>query len=240
VLVRWLAFIVVLFCLNLRSTAQWVAAVYIGEAHTLNSGLAIRQPTLATDIRFSDVSYRGESFQTPLYYGVRGGYFFRRHWGAEVEFTHLKVFANVDRTARVTGTLNGGLIDAREPINAIVQRFSISHGVNLLLANAIFRHELWRSNNERSARFYVSLRLGAGATIPHSESMVQGRTDEHYQAGSPAVQFAGTIEFRICKRWYWMGEYKFTRAREEVDINSGSAKSLLQTHHVVTGPSIHF
>jgi hypothetical protein len=239
VLIRWPALIVVV-CLNLHCRAQWIAGGYIGEAHTLNSGLTIRQPALATDISFHDISYRGESFQPPLYYGVRGGYFLRSRWGVEAEFTHLKVFANVDRIAAVTGTLNGAPIDYREPVNAIVQRFSISHGVNLLLANAIFRHELWRSNNERSARAYLSLRLGAGATIPHAESTVQQRTDEHYQVGSPALQFAGTIELRICKRWYWMGEYKFTRTSEQVDVSSGIAKSLLQTHHVVTGPNIHF
>jgi hypothetical protein len=239
VFIRW-PVLVVVFCLNLHCGAQWIAGAYIGEAHTLNSGLTIRQPALATDISFHDISYRGESFQTPLYYGVRAGYFFHPKWAVEAEFTHLKVFANVNQTATVTGILNGTLIDAREPVNTIVQRFSISHGVNLLLANAIFRHELWRSNDEKSAGAYVSLRLGAGATIPHAESTVQQRTDEHYQVGSPALQFAGTIELRICKRWYWMGEYKFTRTREQVDVSSGIAKSLLQTHHVVTGPSIHF
>jgi lipid A oxidase len=239
VLIRWLALVAV-FCLDLHCGAQWIAGAYIGEAHTLNSALTVRQPALATDITFHDISYRGESFQTPLYYGVRGAYFFHPKWGVETEFIHLKVFANVDRTAAVVGTLNGAPIDAHEPVNAIIQRFSISHGVNLLLANAIFRHELWRSNGEKSAGAYVSLRLGAGATIPHAESTIQRRTDEHYQVGSPALQFAGTIELRIRKRWYWMGEYKFTRTREEVDVNSGTAKILLQTHHVVTGPSIHF
>jgi hypothetical protein len=232
--------VVVLFCLNLRCTAQWIAGGYIGEAHTLNSGLTIRQPALGTDVRFHDISYRGESFEPPLYYGVRGGYFFRPKWGVEVEFTHLKVFANVNQAATVTGILNGAPIDARQPVNAIVQRFSISHGVNLLLANAIFRQELWRSSDEKTARAYLNVRLGAGATIPHAESTIQGRADEHYQVGSPVVQFAGGIELRIWKRWYWMGEYKFTRIREQVDINSGTAKSLLQSHHVVTGPSVHF
>lgn len=237
---RWPApLLVVLFCLNLRCTAQWIASGYIGAAHTMNSGLTIRQPALGTDVRFHDISYRGESFQKPLYYGFRGGYLFRPKWGVEVEFTHLKVFANVNQPATVTGILNGAPIDARQPVNAILQRFSISHGVNLLLTNAIFRQALWRSNL-RAARAYVNVRLGAGATIPHAESTVQGRADEHYQAGSPALQFAGSIELRIWKRWYWMGEYKFTRTREQVDVSSGTANSLLQSHHVVTGPSVHF
>jgi hypothetical protein len=37
-----------------------------------------------------------------------------------------------------------------------------------------------------------------------------------------------------------MGEYKFTRVREQVDVNSGTATTLLESHHLVTGPAIHF
>jgi hypothetical protein len=44
---RWRVLLVAgLFFLNMRCTAQWVAGGYLGEAHTLNSGLAIRQPAL--------------------------------------------------------------------------------------------------------------------------------------------------------------------------------------------------
>jgi hypothetical protein len=37
-----------------------------------------------------------------------------------------------------------------------------------------------------------------------------------------------------------MGEYKFTRTREQVDIFSGKIRELLASHHLVTGPVIHF
>lgn len=238
---RWSSLLLVMIsCLNLRATAQWAATGYIGVAHTLNSSLTIHQPALGTDIHFSNISYNGESFQPPLYYGVRGGHLFHRRWGAEIEFTHLKVFANVDQPSTVTGTLNGVPVDSRMVVNTIVQRFSISHGVNLLLANGVFRQELWHSNNEEPGRMYFSLRLGAGATIPHAESTIQGRIDEHYQVGSTVFQFAGNIEFRVCKRLYWMGEYKFTRTHEEVGVNSGNAVTLLQSNHIVTGPAVHF
>jgi len=241
VLHRWHGpLLAVVCCLSLRATAQWIAGGYAGAAHTVNSSLTIRQPALGTNVQFSDISYRGESFQPPLYYGVRGGHLFGQWWGVEVEFTHLKVFLNADQPARVTGTLNGMAIDSRQAVNTIVQRFSISHGVNLLLANAVFRHGVWHAGQQRLARAYVGLRLGAGATVPHPESAIQGVADEHYQAGSPVFQFAGNIEVRIHGRLYWMGEYKFTRTREQVDVNSGTATSLLQSNHLVTGPSIHF
>jgi hypothetical protein len=232
--------LLIVFCISLRCTAQWSLAGYIGQAHTLDSSLAIRQPALETDIRFSSISYRSESFQPPLYYGVRTGYNFAEHWGVEAELTHLKVFANVDQLSSVTGILNAAQINSTLPVNTIVQRFSISHGVNLLLANAIFRHELGRSVHGKLAPPYFVLRAGAGASIPHAESTIQGRADEHYQIGNPAFQLAASIEVRAWHRLYWSGEYKFTRTHEHVDINSGSAATLLESHHIVTGPVIHF
>ena len=229
-----------LSCASIPSFAQWTAAAYIGSAHTQNSFLDVEQPALGTNIRFHDVAYQGESFQPPLYYGIRGGYWFRRYWGAEVELTHLKIFARVDQPATVTGVLNGTPINSLSPINTIVQRFSISHGDNLLLANAVFHHQLWSSRGSDVPRAYIALRFGVGATIPHAESTIENAVDEHYQAGSPAIQLAGSLEVRLWRRVYWMGEYKFTRTRQQVDVSSGTAATLLQSHHVVTGPAVHF
>lgn len=140
----------------------------------------------------------------------------------------------------VTGTLNGATINSLVPINTILQRFSISHGVNLLLANAVLHHGFGNSDQEKNARAYVALRVGAGATIPHTESTIQNVIDEHYQLGGPAIQLAVSVGVRTWNRLYWMGEYKFTRTREQVGVNSGTATTLLESHHLVTGPVIHF
>lgn len=222
------------------AAAQWTLGGYIGQAHTLDSSLALRQPVLGTDIRFSNIAYSSESFQPPLYYGVRAGYRLRPHWGVEAELTHLKVFADVNQNTLVAGALNGTPINTVVPINTIVQRFSISHGVNLLLANAVFRQQLGHSASENFVPFYLVFRAGAGATIPHAESTIQGQTDEHYQTGSPAFQLAGGIEVRIWHRIHWSGDYKFTRTRQHVDVHAGTASTLLQSHQVITGPMIHF
>jgi hypothetical protein len=230
----------VAYCMNVPASAQWTAAAYFGAAHTQNSFLDVRQQALGTDIRFHNIAYHGKSFQPPLYYGLRTGYWFRHHWGVEAELTHLKVFARVEQTARVTGTLNGVAIDSQVPINSIVQRFSISHGVNLLLANAVFHQAMGRSREPGHPRAYAVLRFGAGVTIPHAESTIQNLVDEHYQVGSPAFQVAASVEVRIWERLYWTAEYKFTRTREQVDVNSGTATTLLLSHHFATGPAIHF
>jgi hypothetical protein len=62
----------------------------------------------------------------------------------------------------------------------------------------------------------------------------------HYQVGSPVIQAAAGVEMRLWRTLYWTGEYKFTRTREQVNVFSGTARSLLESHHLVTGPVIHF
>ena len=237
VLAAWL--FLLCMCVSVPSFAQWEIAGYLGGAHTQNSNLILNQPSLGTNLRLGEISYRGESFQSPLYYGVRGGYCFRPHWGAEIEFTHLKVFANVSQPAAISGTVNGAAVNTRQPVDTIVQRFSISHGVNLLLANVVVRQQLWRPPSGLG-RLLLAFRFGAGATIPHAETTMQGRADEHYQTGSPVIQLTGGVALKVWRKLYWMGEYKYTRVQEQVDVFSGTATSLLQSHHVVTGPVIHF
>ncbi|HYH00913.1 MAG TPA: hypothetical protein VD837_17425, partial [Terriglobales bacterium] len=170
-------------CVSIPCAAQWTVSAYVGGAQTQNSELQLRQPSRGTNLRFHNVSYRGDSFESPLYYGVRGGYFFHPRWGAEVEFVHLKVFSDVNSSADIRGTLNGVAVDARQPISTIVQRFNISHGVNLLMANISFRQPLWRGEAGDRDRLTLGFRFGAGSTIPHPESTIEGVADEHYQAG---------------------------------------------------------
>jgi lipid A oxidase len=230
-----------LFCFAfcLPAAAEWHVSGYVGVAHTQASDLLVNQSALGTELRFRSVNYSGKSFQAPLYYGVRGGYFFSGHWGVEAEFTHLKVFAIVNQPVHVSGMLNGKAIDAVVPMDSLVQRFSISHGVNLLLVNIALREQLFRDSNHLG-RILLNIRLGAGATIPHPESEILGHVDEHYQTGSPVTQASVGAEFRIFRKLYWTGDYKYTRTRQHVDVFSGEADSLLRSHHFVTGPVIHF
>jgi len=233
--------LVLIWCVSTGAptAAEWEVAGYMGGAHTESSDLLLRQPSLVTHLRFGDIGYRGGSFETPLYYGARGGYFLRPRWAVEGEFVHLKVFAHVRQTAPITGTLRGSPLNVRQPVDTIVQSFSISHGLNLLLANVVFRQPLWRSRSG-ARRLNLAVRLGAGTTFPHPESIIEGSADAHYQTGSPAIQFAGGVELHLWRKLWWIGEYKFTRTRQEVDVFSGTATSLLRTHHAVTGPAIRF
>ena len=50
--------------------------LYVGKSFTQPGDLKIRQPSQQSDFTFSGVSFDDRSFENPLYYGGRGGYFF--------------------------------------------------------------------------------------------------------------------------------------------------------------------
>src|ERR1051325_10480027 len=78
------------------SRRDFTLAYFLGGAHTLDTGLEIAQPALGNRLRFDGISFSGRSFEKPLYYGIRAGFFPHRssHFGVEAEFVHLKVYAD--------------------------------------------------------------------------------------------------------------------------------------------------
>lgn len=216
-------------------TGGWVVAAYIGGAHTASSTLTILQPSLGTNLSFENVRLESRSFDPPLYYGVRGSYFLPRmpYFGIEAELIHLKVFSNPQQRVRVTGVRRGTPANGELPLGEIVQQYSISHGVNLLLFNAAVRHA-------PSGRVILSARTGVGPTLPHTESRIEGQSLEQYELGRIAWQAAAGAEVRLWKGLFVLGEYKFSRTRQSGKVFSGTAESLLRTHHGVLGLSYHF
>ena len=220
--------------------AEWQVAAYLGDAHTQNAGVHIRQQPLGTDLLFRDVSYRGESFESPQYYGLRGGNFFTEHFGLETEFIHLKVFANLGRSVPTRGTVAGVPTSGSFPMSTFVQRFSVSHGMNMLLVNFVARKQFFPAPQERLGRLLINGRAGVGATIPRAETEIMGLRDEHYQWARVALQFAGGAEVRLWRKLYALGEYKYTHSDERFRVSGGDATTLQRSHHGVFGLAIHF
>ena len=219
--------------------AEWTLAAYFGGAHTAQASLQLQAPHASTNLSIQPVSYQTKPFQSPLYYGYRAGYFFSPHFGLEGEFTHLKVYAETGPIAQISGTLQGVPISESAPLNSVVQRFNITHGVNLILANFVARKAFRQVASP--ARFLLSGRVGLGLTIPHAENEVLGISNlEHYQVGQPAWQLGAGLEVRLWRRLYAGGEVKYTRTRQNVDIAQGTAESLLKSAHGIAGFAWHF
>jgi len=217
------------------ASAEWTLGVILGGARTQATSLTLTQPSQATDVTLSPVHYRSESFEPPFYYAYRVGGFPRSEsFGIEGEFIHLKVTADTSRTTRAEGIVAGQAVSGPRPLSSVVERLSISHGVNLLLVNAVIRRVAGAAT-PADARWILTGRFGAGASVPHPESTIAGRSLERYEWGSFSLQAAGGIELRIAKRIALTGEYKLTRTVQDVTIADGSARTPLTTHHLAGG-----
>ena len=217
----------------------WFVAAYLGGARTGDSDLRVLQPSIGNNLSFEDVRFSSRSFRPPLYYGIRGGYFLDRvsFLGFDAEFIHLKVFANPEQRVRVSGVRRNVAVSGELPLADIVQQYSISHGVNLLLFNVAARHRIGRAADRRLS---LVARVGLGPTIPHTESRIEGQAQEQYELGRLAWQASGGAEFKLWGRLHILGEYKFTRTRQEGKVSMGNAESLLRTHHGVFGVGYNF
>ncbi len=221
---------------------EFAISYYMGSARTYASSLTVSQPALATQIRFERVRYRGKSFDGPLYYGIRGGMFTGRFpsLGFEAELVHLKVFTDPDQRVSASGTHLGQPVDRELPLGEIVQRFNISHGVNLLLFNVVGRHRIKADPQGKRSRFIVEARFGAGPTLPHTESTIDKQPQEQFEVGRLAFQLGSAAEVRLKGGIYALVEYKFTRTRQRGSVFMGEAESLLRSQHGVLGLTYHF
>lgn len=220
--------------------ADWTVAAFLGAGATRPGSLRIEQPATGTALTLGPVEFRGESFTAPIYYGYRIGRRlpFARWVAAEAEFIHLKVFTDPDARVRATGVERGAPVSRTQRLRDTVERFSISHGENFVLANLVARRPLGAS--ARGVRVGVALRAGVGLTVPHPESTVAGESVDQYELGSFAWQLAGGVEVRVTRGLHGLVEYKFTRVRESVTIARGVARTTLTTHHVAIGLGYSF
>src|SRR2546427_9633853 len=120
--------------------AEFVASLFSGAALTEDNDLRLKQSD-GTDLTFHNVSYEGKDFESPIYYGARLTYFLPEmsHWGFGLEFFHAKLYLNADDTVHVTGARGGGPIDDRERVGDTIEAFNLSHGLNFLTADAVYR-----------------------------------------------------------------------------------------------------
>jgi len=203
------------------ATAQWTFGAYVGWAAPFRVDVYIDDPATAAGIDLDGLRFETRSFDTPLYYGLRGGFLFSGRVGAEVEFIHLKVFAELDEAAR-----------------RLVERLNVSHGLNLVLGNFLVRVPLDRA--AAAPRFALTARAGAGATVSHTEAALLGMSADRYESGGPAAQAAGGIEMRVRRNVYAFGEYKFTYSQQNLSVGTASVEFPVRTHHIVGGIGYRF
>jgi lipid A oxidase len=236
-----------LFFLILGSTgsvgrAEVELSIFTGVALTQDNDLQLRQGG-RTDLIFHDVAYEGRDFASPPYYGLRGLWFPSEdsHWGFGAEFFHMKMFAETGDTVRVTGQRGDRGVNANERIDDTIQSFNLSHGLNYVLGDIVYRWFPGQRGEDFLGRLQPYVGAGLGFAVPHVESTVNGTSGAEYQVHGPGVQALAGVNVSLTRHWGLMFEYKFTYANlGSLDIPGGSIEVTPLTHHFVTGLTFSF
>lgn len=220
-------------CLSVARSAeaQWYFAGYLGANTTQSADVAIEIPASSLALEFHDVQFDAHPFESPQYYGYRIGRMFgaSRRFGVEFEFTHLKVIGQTGQVYATSGTSGSLPFAPGAQMGELVERYSMTHGLNFLIANFVTRRPIG------SGRAALIVRAGAGGTIPHTETTVLGATVDQYEYAGAGFHAAAGVDVRLTGRLSFVAEYKFTRARPEITIAGGSGRSTAATHHVAAG-----
>jgi opacity protein-like surface antigen len=220
--------------------AETLFSAYTGTSYTRNSDLRLTQPGAGTDLTLHDVHWDAHPFKPAPYYGLRVTHFYDRgpNWGAAIDYTHYKIYANTDRVVGADGTVRGLRVSAALPMNQFVQRFEISHGVNVLSINGIYR---WLDLGIAAGRLQPYVGAGLAYYRPHTENTVGGVPFESgYEASGFGYQVFAGAQYRITERVGLFAETKFNSGTAKVDIAGGRAQAPLRTFHVTGGINYRF
>ncbi|HYG68463.1 MAG TPA: hypothetical protein VD838_12410, partial [Anaeromyxobacteraceae bacterium] len=192
---------------------SWGVQVLVGGPLNFRSPLTIRQDG-EPRIRVSRARWRTDPFRAPLYYAI--GVFRRsgdREWA--LELLHQKLYL--------------------EDPPPEVERFSISHGYNLVMLSRGFRQAdgLWA-------------RVSAGAVIAHPESTVRGRAypedrgllglGYHLSGATIGVGVQGRLPADTLL--HGVAEARLTASYAEVPIAGGHARVPSVSLHLLAGPGV--
>lgn len=213
-------------------------SAYTGTSWTRDSDLRVTQPGLGTDLVARDVHWDAKATQPAPYYGLRLTYFDARRpaWGAALDYTHYKMYADTGRVVNVEGRWRGAPAGGSVPLNQHVQQFELSHGVNVISLNGLYR---WIDPRLGQLEPYAG--VGVAHYRPHAESMVGGLPFETgYQPSGFGYQVLAGAHYRMTDRTGVFIETKFNSGTARVDIASGRAETPLRTVHLVGGVSYGF
>lgn len=241
---------------------EYMVGAYGGAPYTYDSDVSINLPG-THDFTAKDISWKGEPFIDPIYYGIRVQKWFEGgRTGTMLDFTHSKTIALLQKETAFEGILNGAPAPERAKVEDVFRRLEFSHGHNMLTINGLMRLA------DLHPRLSPYVGLGVGINLPHTEIQLQKdktRTYE-YQYTGPAFQALVGLEFRVPRMSYFL-EYKFTFASYSVPLTGldgtkiglfadlyrqaarwwsgspppgGFAETLLTSHQIIGGLGVRF
>lgn len=213
-------------------------SLYTGSTFTRNSDLTVRQG--GTGLVLHDVQWDADPFKAAPYYGLRLTHFFDRYpsWGVAFDYTHYKMIADTSRIVPVAGTWRGTPVSGEARMDAYVQHFEISHGLNMLSVNGIYR---WQNLSWLGNRLEPYVGLGVVHYRPHAENTVGNVAHETgYEASGFGYQLLGGARYGLSSRWGVFAEFKYNSGTAEVDVAEGTARTSVRTVHALGGVQYSF
>lgn len=233
------AFALGLGSLGGAAKAESYISFYGGSSSAKDSDLHVRIPSHGINATFKDVSWRGEPFEQPPYYGYKIGQYFKSdpNWGVELDFTHYKVYANNHRTVSMSGTWNGAPLPATGQMDQYVQAFGISHGVNVFSLNLLYRLTSKGSPSFPHGRLQPFIGAGPSFYVLHPENQVDGvKNAQKYKSSGIGWQALAGVRYGLAKRTSVFVEGKYTSGDGKVGTGDGGwAETDLDAWHVTGG-----
>ena len=122
-------------------------------------------------------------------------------------------------------------VSGAQRIDVRMQRYSMSHGLNFILFNITSRLPLGRGE-----RATIVLRGGAGPTLPHGETQVNGARRERYEWAGLGGDGTAGVEIALTRRVATMVDYKVTYAKPRIKIaGGGKGQTTALTHQAAVG-----
>lgn len=210
---------------------------YAGKSFLSPSDVMMKAP-YGTDITLKDVKWRGDSFRPSPFYGGRG-----IDWnskfpalGVMVDYTHAKATAIRSHVVSQTGKRHGKDVPPREPVSATFRKLELTHGLNFLTLNGIYR----AGGVHRRIVPYVG--LGVGFAVPYLHAKIQGRPRSEdvleAQMSGAAYQLFGGLEWRVFRsdRTSLFTEYKLTYTVHDMKLHDeGTLKTNILIHQFNLG-----
>lgn len=219
--------------------AQFYGSISAGANHTMPADVTVNVPGAGLGVTYHDVQFSARSFDSPQYYVWRAGRLFgpNARWGVEFEFTHLKVIADTSKSYGAAGAIAGNAIPTGTslPMNAQVQEYQMTHGLNFLLVNVVSRIPLGDKG-----RFAIVTRAGLGSTLPHAETNVLGEFRQQYEFAGVGVQGSAGVAMKLSRLVSLVADYKLSEAQPNITVVGGTGRTTAISHQVAIGLAFGF
>jgi hypothetical protein len=155
----------------------------------------------------------------------------------EGQFVHLKAISSPAQVVPASGRRHGEPLPDRVPVATVLEHFELSHGLNLLLVNAVAIAPLGRRRD--SAPVYLTWRVGAGPTLPHVEVSVRGRDVDAYQWAAPVWHVGAGATLRLKGPLSATVDAAVTRTHQRVHGGDAEISGRFTSRHLTAGLEWH-